>query len=123
MSSSLSVTSVRLNNLLVNFFSDIGDFLGGRLDGSLQFSCLRGKSLNLGSDGRFPLFKFSFLLLNDSGELFLSFLGGGVNFFTSFFRFFLLFGDLSDDGLLGLLNLLNKVGHLLLSGSNLISND
>lgn len=59
------------------------------------------------------------LLLNNGGELRLSFIRCDVNLFTSIFALFFLLLDLSDDGLLGLLNLLNKVADLLLNSRSL----
>jgi len=117
---SLSNKSVGLINFLFNFFSNISNLLCCRLNGGLQFSSLRGKSFNLGSDGSFSIFKVSLLLLDNSGELLLSFLGSGVNLFTGLFTLFFILLDLSDDGLLSLLNLLDKVSNLLLSGGDLI---
>jgi hypothetical protein len=102
---SLCDKSVGLNYFLFNFFSDLRDFLSSLLNGGLQISSLSGKSLNLGGNSSFSILKVSFLFLNDSGELLLSFLGSGINLFTSFFTLFLLLLDFSDDGLLGLLNL------------------
>lgn len=59
------------------------------------------------------------LLLNNGGELRLSFIRCDVNLFTRIFALFFLLLDLSDDGLLGLLNLLNKVADLLLNSRSL----
>jgi hypothetical protein len=117
---SLSDKSVGLNNFLINLFSNLRDLLSCLLNGGLQISSLSGKCFNLSGDSCFSFFEVSLLLLNNSGELFLSFLGNGVNLFTSLFTLFFLLLDLSDDGLFGLLNLLDKVSDLLLTGSNLI---
>lgn len=117
---SLGDKSVGLSGLLLNLLFDFSYLLGGLLNGGLQLGGLGGKGLNLGGKGSLSILEISLLLLNDFCEFLLSFLGNSVDFLTSLLRLFLFFLDLSDDGLLGLLNLGNKVGDLPLDGSGLL---
>jgi hypothetical protein len=116
----LSDKSIGLGHFLVNLLSDFRNLLSGSLNSGLQLSGLRSIFFNSRGDSRFSILEVSFLLLNDSGKLFLSFLGRGVNFLTGIFRFFFFLLDFSNDGLLGLLNLMNEVGDLLLNDSGLL---
>jgi len=120
---SLRNTSVNFNSIRLNFFLHFSDLLRSRLNGGLQLSGLRSVFFNLGSDRSFLLFKISLLFLNDSCEFFFRFLADFIDLFTSIIRFFLLFLDFSNNGLLGMLNLFLNVGNLLFHHSGLLCDD
>lgn len=120
---SLGDKSIDLSNFMLDLLFNLRDFFSCLLNSALQFSSLRGVSLNFRSDGSFSLFEVSFLLLDDSGKLLLRFLGSGVNLFTSILTFFFYLLDLSNDSLLGLLNLVNEVCDLLFNNSSLLLNN
>jgi len=113
--------SVNLSGLLVNLLLNFSDLLGSFLDGGLQLGGLRRKGLNLSGDRSLLILKIGLLFLNYLGELLLSFLGRFIDFLASIIRFFFLFLDFSNDGLLGLLDLFLDVGNLVLHNSSLLS--